>query len=73
MCNSGIVLGVFSLVMTVLAVGFGVQSQRVKIRNSMDHFIDDLHRQGWWAKWATILQAGATFCLILKLLLTGQV
>jgi len=27
----------------------------IRIRDSQDHFISDLHRQGRWASWAALL------------------
>ena len=73
MVMMGTLLGAVALTLTGLAIVFSIQAQKVKIRNSMDDFIDDLHRQGWWAMWATILQAVATGILIIRLLITGQV
>ena len=70
---NGTFLGSLALLLTGLSVIFSVQSQRVIVRDSMDDFIGDLHRQGWWAMWATILQAAAIGILIFRLLLTGQV
>ena len=52
--NTLVFAGLFS---AVLAAGLGVLAATVPIQDSMDHFIADLHRQGFWASWAAVAAA----------------
>lgn len=65
-------LAYLALAFTVVAVLISVKGQSIKIRDSIDHFIADLHRQGRWVMWATIVQAAAVAILIVRALLTGD-
>jgi hypothetical protein len=33
----------------VLAAGLAVYAANIEIRNEIDSFMGDIHRQGWWA------------------------
>jgi len=62
------VLNFLSVLSGVIAAGFGVAASRVHVRNEIDHFMSDIHRQSWWASLAAtaaafsaILQAAQAF------------
>lgn len=46
-----------ALALSVAAAGFGFRAATVVVRESMDHFIGDLRRQGRWAGLAAIFAA----------------
>ena len=71
--SCSIAMGSVALFLTILSVIFSIKAQGIEIRDSMDHFVADLHRQGWWAMWAAILQAVAVGILVFRLILTGDV
>jgi hypothetical protein len=71
--NTSILMGTSALILTGISVVCSVSAQKIKIRDSMDHFIADLHKQGQWSMWATILQAIAIAILVVRLVLTGDV
>ena len=57
-----------ALAAAVIASFFGIVAARVKVRNDIDAFIQDIHRQSTWASWAAVfaalsagLQAAAAF------------
>ena len=41
----------------VLAAAFGLVAATIKIRDNIDKFMSDLHRQGTWASWAAVCAA----------------
>jgi aspartate/glutamate racemase len=51
-----------TVIVALISAGFGVRAATVTVRNSMDHFIEDLQRQGRWAAIAAALAACAA-CL----------
>jgi hypothetical protein len=50
-------LGYVALVFGVVAAGFGIRAATVHVRDDMDAFIGDLHRQSLWASWAATMAA----------------
>lgn len=46
-----------SIASGVLAAAFGLVAATIKIRDNIDKFISDLHRQGTWASCAAIFAA----------------
>jgi len=65
--------GLAALLLTAQSAYFAYRAQTVKIRNSMDDFIDDLQLQGSWSLWASISQSGAVAILVVRYLVTGSV
>ena len=41
----------------VLAAGLAVYAANIEIRNEIDSFMGDIHRQGWWAACAAGIAA----------------
>lgn len=59
---SGAALGVVGAIL-------GARAATITVRNSQDHFIEDLHRQGRWASYAaTAAAVTATLGALEKLL-----
>ena len=46
-----------AIISSLLAAALGVRAALVHVRDSQDHFIADLHRQGRWASWAAVAAA----------------
>jgi hypothetical protein len=46
-----------AILMSLIAAAFGVRAATIHVRDSMDHFIADLHTQGRWAGWAAFAAA----------------
>jgi hypothetical protein len=51
------VLGYVALAFGVVAAGIGVRAATVHVRDNLDAFISDLHRQSSWASWAATMAA----------------
>ena len=65
--------GLAALLLTTLSALFAYRAQTVKIRNSMDDFINDLQLQGRWALWASVSQSVAVAILVVRYLVTGSI
>jgi hypothetical protein len=50
-------LGYVALVFGVVAAVLGVRAAIVHVRDNLDAFIGDLHRQSSWASWAATMAA----------------
>lgn len=46
-----------SIISSLVAAGLGIRAATILVRDSMDHFIADLQRQGRWAGWAAAMAA----------------
>jgi hypothetical protein len=47
------------IIIGLVAVACGLRAATIEVRDNMDAFISDLHRQGWWASMAAIAAAVA--------------
>jgi uncharacterized membrane protein len=50
-------LGYVAVVLGVVAAGLGVRAATVHVRDNIDAFIGDLHKQSRWASWAATMAA----------------
>jgi hypothetical protein len=48
-----------ALAVAVLAAVFGIRAATVHVRNNIDEFINDIHRQSWWTTLTAITAAGS--------------
>jgi hypothetical protein len=49
-----------SILLSGIAAVLGIRAATIDVRNNIDEFIGDLHRQGRWASYAAIAAACAT-------------
>lgn len=62
-------LSYLSAALFILGILAGLRAVSIPIRDNMDRFIEDLHRQGRWAATAAILAgAGSLLEQVLRLL-----
>lgn len=52
-------LAIFS---SLIAAGLGIRAATIHVRDNLDEFIGDIHKQGKWASWAAVA-AGASVVL----------
>ena len=50
-------LMIASIVAGVLAALLAVYAANIEVRNQIDSFMGDIHRQGWWASFAAGIAA----------------
>ncbi|RWQ54660.1 hypothetical protein [Mesorhizobium sp.] len=52
-----VALPYLAIVTSLAAACLGIRAATISVRDSMDHFISDLQRQGRWAGWAAAMAA----------------
>jgi hypothetical protein len=57
-----LIAGSAAAVLWLLSGAFWALSANVEIRDSMDHFIGDLQRAGYWNAWAARAACAAAVC-----------
>jgi hypothetical protein len=58
-------LGYAALLVGLVAAGFGIRAATVHVRNELENFIPDIHRQSWWT---TLTAVTAALSVILQAL-----
>ena len=53
-----------SAMLGVVAALLAVRAATVHVRNSLDDFIADIHRQSWWATWAAVATSLTALLLV---------
>jgi hypothetical protein len=55
-----------ALILSAIATVLGIRAATIKVRDSMDHFIVDLRKQGRWTAFAAVAAAAATAIQIIQ-------